>query len=702
MLSNLVRQELARQYQTLKNAQPKTEFRQLPVSSTALVTTIVATVVLPKVDEQCAADATSALQVSHFTVSNTASPISPSPMSAALEPVQVKVDVISGLELSDTSRVNNEVKHVDVGFKHVETVPDRITSSTLVVPTESPSLTCVVASGDSEKTSIVTVELCGETTESASETNNDTSMIPDADRQLTVLESTSTRHQFEASCPPTVNHCLKRDCGDCHDECVNNDFFTAELNDINTGCVMLIRTKNNNSSCYSFKCTTFETPMSFRTSSVSLTRGSLRENQFSIRSSVKLVKDQHGRPVKNMVIRGPVYHITDPSISFEAGRLLVMSHASRVLFRIYVKLISKCRLLMFEFHDGPTTQTIPLARDEVGNTGGASGSLIVGNTPAINYIGRHFDHLCADFKDKVIRNQSTLAPLIDCVKIAISNLLANAHNTFKDIVAELKIGDSCLTELPEVSTVRDLIEPCNAKQEQGVVQNVDVERTLSDDVFSCEFGTSVGSTVSTFSKKKGKRSREKSNERTFKTIFDLSDGESLLNEHGDEADEAGEMMGDESRFEKASDDDLTLGATLSPKVVTQRSKRKVREKAAGATTRKPSLKKAKFTDGTVLPTNNDICFICCEVAADILFPCGKHSGCQRCVRQCWKADLSKQSAFGVKCPFCRGIGSVLVNKDTLKEFTMPPYRLRTTANINYMEADDSSNSDDAITCASKI
>lgn len=721
MLSNLVRQELARQYQTLKNGQPKPELRQLPLSPATFVPTIVPTIVSLQVDEKCAADATSGVQVLQLTGSNISSPPFSTPMVSVLEQVNGNFDRKS----PDTSRADNQPPiatvelEVELVDEHVEPVLVIMLSPTRVVPTESPSATPLPAFGDigkdSGKECLVPLEHCGETTQLTFGIN-DTSVLPDANRQLPLLESTSIRRQIGASCVPTVNHSLKRDCGDCHDECGNNDFFTRELNDINTGCVVVIRTKKNTSNCYSFKCNTFETPTSFRTSSVSLTRGSLRENQFSIRSAVKLVNDQHGRSVKNIVIRGPVYHITDPSISFEAGRLLVLTHASHVLFRIYVKLVSKCRLLMFGLSDRPTMQNIQ-ARDEVKNdgllesphitelsqqvTGGAFGPLISENTATINYIGRHFDHLCADFKDKVIRNQSTLAPLVDCVKIAISNLLSNAHNTFKEIVAELQIGDLCLAPLPEVNSACNLSEPCNEiQQEQGVVRDVDDQKTLSEDVLSSGVKTSVGTTVATVVFKNGKRSQKKC---IFKSIFDLGDGESLRNEPGYETDEANEMVSDKSRFVQASAEDPTPDPTLSPKVSTKTLKRKVREKVDGARSRKHGSKKANYKDYVaVATTDNEICFICCEVAADILFPCGKHSGCQRCVRQCWKADLSKQSAFGVKCPFCRGIGSVLLNKDTLKEFSMPPYRLRTTANINYMEADDSSNSDDAITCAGEM
>jgi hypothetical protein len=90
------------------------------------------------------------------------------------------------------------------------------------------------------------------------------------------------------------------------------------------------------------------------------------------------------------------------------------------------------------------------------------------------------------------------------------------------------------------------------------------------------------------------------------------------------------------------------------------------------------------------------CLICNDgEAAEVLFPCGKHAACSRCVKNSWKA--TNRTSPGVVCPFCRSVGVKLVNKTTNIAFKLPPYRLRLTATKNYkeveMESSDESGSE---------
>ncbi len=87
----------------------------------------------------------------------------------------------------------------------------------------------------------------------------------------------------------------------------------------------------------------------------------------------------------------------------------------------------------------------------------------------------------------------------------------------------------------------------------------------------------------------------------------------------------------------------------------------------------------------------DECLICRDgESADVLFPCGKHAACARCVKNSWKA--TNRTSPGVVCPFCRSVGVKLVNKTTNSAFKLPPYRLRLTAAKNYKEEELESSS----------
>jgi hypothetical protein len=84
------------------------------------------------------------------------------------------------------------------------------------------------------------------------------------------------------------------------------------------------------------------------------------------------------------------------------------------------------------------------------------------------------------------------------------------------------------------------------------------------------------------------------------------------------------------------------------------------------------------------------CLICNEADAEVLFSCGKHAACSKCVKNSWKA--TNRTSPGVVCPFCRTVGVKLVNKTTNSAFKLPPYRLRLTATKNYKEVDMESES----------
>lgn len=698
MLSDVVRQELARQYQTLKNARVNAQVRESAPMST------VTNVVCCNTTED---------------VVDTAKVAAPASFVAPTLFGDNGVIVIANAPVIPDFDTVIEPLNVSHPFSALSNLSEDVEASSLVpdIARESPADSCVGVFRDESKFEHGSSRRSDEASVNSPRMieneciASETAMLMSPQRP-TAVEPVESEQEITALghlLPESASRCnqvgrlpvvVSPRCDDCHDECVNDDFFISDYNNINTGCEVVVRDMSK-SNCYSFKCNTFETTSSFRTSSVSLTRGGLREQQFSIRSSVKLIRDQHGRGVKNIVIRGPVYHITDPSISFKAGRLLVLTHASCVLFRIYVKLVSKCRLLMF----GVSTDNVVAKTDGGDNTKELSGASTTNSFPVINYVGRHFDHLCADFKDRVIRNQSALDSLSECVKIAASNLVGNAQNTLNELVDELQISAVRLPRLNGELTVSGLNDRKKRVREEDSCDNEDgsemtVSRVQGSEAVSvkdvtvfrrCRLSASVvgdGAIVDG-------TSLEHRFKRTFKNIFDLGDGESLADESSIDTDSTMKVLPDESLC--FGDHTLTCG----DEVTDGKLKGRVAEKVGKRKSRKLRLKKTGTEDVAAEATSkSEICFICCEVEADILFPCGKHSGCQRCVRQCWKADLSKQSAFGVKCPFCRGIGNVLINKDTLKQFTMPPYRLRTTANINYLEADESSESVECVAAES--
>ena len=305
-----------------------------------------------------------------------------------------------------------------------------------------------------------------------------------------------------------------------------------------TGCLFMTCARQTTG--YRFGCNSFASKDALATTSVLLTKGVLSGDQISIRSSLRIKQNLNGATGYHAVIRGPIYHLEE-GVSFADGKKMVLLHAAKVLFRVYVKLISKLRVLFFENN-------------------------------LEDYAGQDFDASDEKTQDAILRQVARIPALtLQTSIISPTNMLQHACRLMEQMTTSL------------------------TDQSSGVT----------------------------------------------KTVVDHTTGQCLEQDGGDKADEG-------------SDEPSLVGSDEASEDVSVHSSDEEEEcviSDALEALQHPLATKRKRNDK--LANEDSTCFFCNEFKATIVFPCGLHAACNKCMRSCWRSSSLVTGMQGVTCPYCR-------------------------------------------------
>ena len=216
-----------------------------------------------------------------------------------------------------------------------------------------------------------------------------------------------------------------------------------------TGCLFM--TCERQAVGYRFGCNSFASRAALATTSVLLTKGLLSGDQISIRSSLRIKQNLNGATGYSAVIRGPIYHL-QAGVSFADGKKMVLLHAAKVLFRVYVKLVSKLRVLFFE-------------------------------TSLENYVGQAYDD-CNEKTQDVILRQVAMIPALSSQANIISpaNILQHATRVMEKMTKSLTEGSK-----------RDSLTNKDAENATNFTEDDNVDASPQTSLVGSEEASLVGS-----------------------------------------------------------------------------------------------------------------------------------------------------------------------------------------------------------------
>ena len=374
-----------------------------------------------------------------------------------------------------------------------------------------------------------------------------------------------------------------------------------------TGCLFM--TSERQVVGYRFGCNSFASSAALATTSVLLTKGLLAGDQISIRSSLRIKQNLNGATGYSAVIRGPIYHL-QAGVSFADGKKMVLLHAAKVLFRVYVKLVSKLRVLFFE-------------------------------TSLENYIGQTYDDCDEKTQDVILRKVAiipTLSPLANIISPA--NILHHATRVLEKMTKSLTEGshrESC--GYNEAENEQDFAT--------NFIQDDNVDASPQASLVGSEEASLVGSEEASLV-----GSEEASLVGSEEASLVGSEEASLVGS------EEASLVGSEEASLVGSEEASLVGSEeasllCSEEVSFGGSEEDEEERA-------PKKKQVRATKRKRNNDENNACFFCSKSKANVLFPCGLHAACGKCMRNSFGAggsvpgrSVNSSAVSNVSCPYCR-------------------------------------------------